>query len=393
MKQSNKDVPKIVLGHSYWGRGGAEIATMWLIQALCPHYEIDIVTRGGWDLAALNRCAGTTVQPHDLGRLIRPHFVPANITLGGAIWHSAFLRFCSRIGSDYDIRISASRVIDWGAPAVHFLTDVVWNEELATRFGEPEQEGPRIWPREILNSIAKRLRPPTQHYARQGDVFVANSNWTASISSKYCARYPEVIYPPVFDLSPSTAWSDRLASVVCLGRLSPEKRIEEVIEIIAQIRARGHNVHLHLVGESDRPDYEEAIRALASKYAQWITLHGALYGEDKAKLLSKCRFGISACTRESFGMATAEMVKSGMIVFVPSSGGQREIVRDPSLMFQSNTDAVRKIGRVLSSESLQHRLSDSLLEQGKRFGVQPFSTSILNLMNRIRDDARGTKTV
>jgi hypothetical protein len=39
--------PRILLGHTYLGRGGAEVAAMWYLQALSEDYPVDLVTPGG----------------------------------------------------------------------------------------------------------------------------------------------------------------------------------------------------------------------------------------------------------------------------------------------------------------------------------------------------------
>ena len=121
-----------------------------------------------------------------------------------------------------------------------------------------------------------------------------------------------------------TPWEDRKNEFLCLGRIAPEKNIERVIAILDQVRITGHAVRLHLAGGGEGGDYERQIQRLCDERREWVTFHGAVYGEAKKALLGRCRFGVSACDREAFGIATAEMAGAGIIPFVPQSGAQSE---------------------------------------------------------------------
>ena len=146
----NNGKPRLLMGHTFWGRGGAEIAGMWILAALCRDYQVDLVTRGGLDLDDLNRVAGTRVLPEDVRAVRKPPM--AGVTFGGGLWVGAYRRHLRRIAPKYDLCITLSRVEDWGVPAIHFLSDVTWNVPLQKRFNCPSyryaSEG---------SSLAKRL--------------------------------------------------------------------------------------------------------------------------------------------------------------------------------------------------------------------------------------------
>jgi hypothetical protein len=82
----------ILLGHPYWGRGGAEIATMYLISALKDRYNVYILTRGGWNLSALNTCAGTFIEESEIQIIYPPCSGILKHTTGGAIWDGLYRR-------------------------------------------------------------------------------------------------------------------------------------------------------------------------------------------------------------------------------------------------------------------------------------------------------------
>jgi glycosyltransferase involved in cell wall biosynthesis len=373
---------RILLGHSYWGRGGAEVAAMWVLQALCNAYHVDIVTRGGWCLDDLNRCSGTNVTQEWLGAVRHPPLTPQVNTTGGALWHAMFLRHCRRLAPQYDLCITASRTLDWGRPAIHFLSDVAWNEPLQNRFQTAEmtrEEGPV---RRFYWKLGRVLAGSSGREPAQHDIFVANSQWTARMSSEYCKAPPVVIYPAVPGAERAMPWEAREDSFICLGRISPEKRIQDVIAILDRVRAAGHPVRLHLVGAGDDAGYVQQVEQLCDARREWMVFHGPLYGAEKQAILNRCRFGISACEREAFGIATAEMIKAGVVPFVPSEGAQSEIVQEGELIYEDIQDAALKIDAVLRSQTRQQELHGAMLRQGAEFTPDRFCTEVRNLVER-----------
>ncbi len=355
---------------------------MWALQALCRDHRVDIVTRGGWDIDDLNRCSGTNIRREELGAILYPPLDPQVLSSGGALWHGLFLRYCRRLAPQYNLCITASRTLDWGRPAIHFLSDAAWNQPLQERFQTAEittQKGLlRRWYWKLGDALAGNSgRDPTQH-----DIFVANSQWTAELSAQYCKIRPVVIYPAVPGGTLTTPPGERENSFLCLGRISPEKRIEQVIAILERVRALGHATRLHLVGGGDDPRYVHKIQQLCDARREWIVFHGPLYGAEKLAMLNRCRFGISACGREAFGIATAEMMKAGVVLFVPQEGAQSEIVQHEGLIYRDFQDATMKIEAVLKSESQQKKLHEEMLRQAAAFEPERFCAAVRDVVKR-----------
>lgn len=368
------DKKRILIGHPYWGRAGAEIAAMWMLQALLQDYQVDIVTRGGWDVEELNRVAGTSIQ----GDAIQVHYPPfSRWRHAGALWLGCFYRYCRKIAPQYDLCITASRVIDWGVPAVHFLSDVTWNLALQKTFASGEYLARQGFMRSIYWRLAEGIAGKSGRNPQLEDFFIANSRWTASWSGTYCRQELRVISPPVpGSFSNLTSWEQRENAFVCLGRIATEKNIEQVIFILEQVREYAPAVTLHLVGNFDRTPYSLKISRLCADRKNWITVHNGLYGAAKEDLLGRCRYGISACTREAFGIATAEMIMAGIIPFVPNEGAQRELVLDQRLCYESNDDAAEKIRTVLASTAMQMKLHLESLQRGSSFSPEKFTLKV-----------------
>jgi hypothetical protein len=84
---------------------------------------------------------------------------------------------------------------------------------------------------------------------------------------------------------------------------------------------------------------------------------------------------------EHFGIAVAELVRAGCIVFVPGDGGQVEIIgKEPALMFGSVEQAVERICAVLESPGQQANMRDKLSEQRHSFNEEHFMQQLRDIV-------------
>src|SRR5262249_35162706 len=97
----------------------------------------------------------------------------------------------------------------------------------------------------------------------QKNLNLANSNWSAKLLKLKFGVESQTLYPPVATDFPKTEYANRHFGFISLGRISAEKRVDAIIEILARVRARGHDVHLHILGGVDDSPYGTRVRALA----------------------------------------------------------------------------------------------------------------------------------
>jgi glycosyltransferase involved in cell wall biosynthesis len=187
-----------------------------------------------------------------------------------------------------------------------------------------------------------------------------------------------VLPPPVTPAVTGLPWDRRANAFLCIGRFAAEKELEKVVAIVAAVRPHVPDVELHLIG-SRGPEaaYYQRVKELAGAHAPWLHLHEQLSRADLQRMIGGCRYGIHGMRDEHFGMATAEMVEGGCLVFVPDSGGQVEIVgRDPRLVYANVEDAVRKIVDVLSHPDRQAALRADLSQRKGAFSSERFMQAI-----------------
>ncbi len=374
---------KVGIAHPRLLRGGSEARAMWLLQALKDDYEVSLITAGEVDLEGLNRFYSTSLHPHEvhIRRAPLPGFL-RHVSAADALRGAFFQRYCRKIAEEFDVLVSAYNVCDFGVPAIQCIADFSWDEEVRKQF-DPPPSGVRglfhrIGPlRKLYLDVARAIsRPSRKSIFSSEDVIVANSRWTAGIIREKYGMNSEVIYPEVVAEFPVVPAEEKERGFVCIGRISSEKRIEVIIEILKKVRSLGHDIHLHVIGGNDGTAYGEFIRRMCQRESDWIVWERSIFGERKEQLLAAHLFGIHGRSREAFGISVAEMVKAGCITFVPDGGGQVEIVSHEALTYNSVEDAVVKIDAVLRRPSLQIDLIKHLKERGENFSAP---RSILHL--------------
>jgi len=362
---------------------------MWAIEALKDDFNVSLITGGIVNLEGLNQFYGTCVSESEISVRQSPIFSFLHRLKGFDALRGAFYqRFCQKIAPEVDLLISTYNICDFGVPAIQCIADFSWVEEIRQRF-HPLPLGARglfhryKLLRKCYLGLTRFVAQPSGRNLFSGeDLILANSQWSAQIiMDKYEADIG-VLYPPVFDEFPNVPFETKEMGFVCIGRISPEKRIERIIEILREVRQRGHDIHLHVIGGTDRTTYGKFVEDLYRAQRDWVTMEGNRFGEEKANLLSQHRFAIHACHGEAFGISVAEMVKAGCITFVPSEGGQIEIVNHKSLMYDSVEDAVKKIDTVLRNDQIQVELRQHLKKQGTKFSTDAFMDSLRAAVKR-----------
>jgi glycosyltransferase involved in cell wall biosynthesis len=384
MSRSSRQIRKrVAIAHVCMGRGGSEARALWGVQALKDDYDVTLVTAGrvrANDIDDLNRFYGTSLVPGDF-RILEAPVLPgmrSNLS-AAALRGSLFQRYCRRIASRFDVLVSVYNLCDFGRPAIQFIADFCWDEELRQRYDPMPEEGQRLIHREGLLrraylAFARSLKRPSGRDLFAGDdLIVMNSKWTARMmQERYAVADAPIIYPPVVADFPEVAWDKKEVGFVCIGRIAHEKRVETMIEILRRVRERGHDVHLHVIGPIDDSPYGQMIRRLCAENARWVIVEGQKTGEEKVLLLTSHRFGIHARECEAFGISVAEMVKAGCIPFVPDRGGPPEIVGEPGLCYTNVDDGVTKIDALLRDELRQRQLAAALAERSRQFSAVRF---------------------
>ena len=218
----------------------------------------------------------------------------------------------------------------------------------------------------------------------RGNLTLVNSDYIGAQVRALHGIEPTTLPPPVPGTFPEVSWESRADRFVCIGRLSPEKRIEVIVDILARVRAAGANVRLEVIGTADKPRYSRFVRRLVLEHAAWMSLHENVSRAELVELVARGRYGIHAMPDEHFGIAVAEMVRGGCIPFVATGGGPMEIVGgDPRLLFGSTDEAARQILTTLGDPARQADLRAHLAGRADLFSTARFVARLQELVRQV----------
>lgn len=369
--------------------GGANTVAAWIIEALKGEHSVSILTWKSPDFEEVNRFYGTSLSKseltvHSVSSVLRD-IINLDPDSGSIQKQSYLMRLCKRLKSEYDVIISAENEIDFGRKGIQYFHYPYLYEKI-----QPDVDSP--WYGKLLATLRGVYRPwmliSEFSYNRMiNNVTLVNSDWTGSKVKEFYGIDAITVYPPIPGDFPEILWDERENGFVCIGRFCPGKRFEAVIEILAEVRAKIPDVHLHIIGtpsmfKGEHEYYPRLVR-VARENAPWVLLHENLSREELVQLVSNHRYGIHANVDEHFGIAVAEMIKAGCIVFVHNSGGQVEIVgEDERLVYQTKQEAVAKIMYVMNSWEEQASIRSYLNSRMELFSTEKFVNQIQEIVRR-----------
>ena len=365
--------------------GGGNGVAAWMAQALAPHHDLTILSWWPVDVAPINRFFGTALSARDF----HTHVVPSSwraaigsLPVPSALLRSSLLmRYTRRIAANYDIVMGAHNETDYGRRGIQYVHYPAYLRPRPAVDMRWYHAGP-------LLGIYYRLADALAGFSLErmkGNLTLVNSDWTAARVRRSLGIDAITLYPPVVGEDEGPDWEARRPGFLAMGRISPEKEYERVINILALVRREQPDVTLTIVGTFDGATrgYFNALNALVESLgaANWVTFRQDLPREEVRSLIATQKYGIHGMREEHFGMAPAEMVRGGMIVWVPNGGGQTEIVgQAPLLRYDSEQQAAEQIVAVMRDAGRQRELRAHLRKMGESFGVDRFVRAIQSLV-------------
>ena len=353
--------------------GGTEAITAWTIEALKLECHVTLISFTDVKAHELNRFYGTDIRENQFSlRHIKVPLILRYTSRFTVLKDHLMMRYCKSINEHFDLFISIGGAMDFESKTIqYFALSPGSNLVKILRKGIETSVGYYLLKKSFMR-VCELISNYSPSRVKNNITLVASEWLGRLIDEIYSITDYKVVYPPVQSSSRATSWHSRTEGFLCVARISPEKQIERVVEIIKIVRSKGFHVTLHVVGRTDNHEYLKKIRQLSGENSYWLSIEEVLGKDELVKRMNEYKYGISAATGEPFGMAVAEMVQSGCIVFVSDTGGQREIVDMPELIFKDVHDAVGKIIETLNSSGSEMELIECLETKGKRFSVQNF---------------------
>ncbi len=369
--------------------GGGNGVAAWMLQALVKEHRVTVLSWRPVAVDPVNRFFGTTLQPNEFETMLIPRswtLVPEHVPVPAALLRSALLmRYTRRVSHSFEVIIGAHNEMDFGRRGIQYVhyptflrprpaVDYRWYHRWA-----PMLDG--------YYRIADTIGGFSFDRIRQ-NLTLTNSDWTAERVKSMLGIDARTLYPPVVDGGAQRRWEERQTAFLAVGRVAPEKQWERCMRILSRVRSHVPNLRLTIIGTWDRHSwrYKQSLERLAASLGPWIEFQQNLPRDGVRGLMASHRYGIHGMREEHFGMAPAEMIGAGMIVWVPRGGGQTEIIgEESSLLYDNEDEAAEKILRVLSETAEQRRLRAHLETQSARFGTDRFENEVRAIVSAFRE--------
>ena len=367
--------------------GGGNAVATWILEALKDLNEVTVLTWVPFEPKEIDNFYGTELAESNIVQIQLPALARRLFSLDPnpyEFYQKCYLRrLCKIISQSYDLIISADNETDFGRPGIHYV-HFPWQYALYKKMC-PELSDSSDARAKLIRLRTRwgpwRLISDNSFKEMSSNLTLVNSDWTGPEVYRRYGIKAKTLYPPVHGVADVVPWEKRRNGFVSIGRISDEKRLEVIIEILHKVRAEGNDVSLNIIGtigtrKFDRDYFSEIQRRIAGN-KDWIILHENPSREEIVDLIPQHRYGIHGNVEEHFGIAVAEMVQAGCIPFVPNNGGQVEIVgHDERLIYSDPDDAVRKIVNVLQDQILHENIRNALAPQAESFGAERFIREI-----------------
>lgn len=222
--------------------------------------------------------------------------------------------------SEYDIVISSSHSAAKGIitkPGTlhisycHSPMRYVWDQSHEYQ----ERYKPFRFLKFLYQPVLHRIRMWDRLAAERVDVFIANSHFVKERIKKYYKRDSHVLWPPV-DLQRFTPSSKKTENYLAVGRLTPYKRFDLVVEV-----ANKKKLPLKIVGEGPE------LAALKRKAGPTVEFLGRVSEDELPELYQKSK-ALLFPQVEDFGIVPLEAMASGTPVIAYKAGGALDTIEE-----------------------------------------------------------------
>ncbi len=148
--------------------------------------------------------------------------------------------------------------------------------------------------------------------------------------------------------------NDNRPTLLFVGRITPEKNVNQLLDIFPLIAAKIPNVHLVIVGSGP---LDEEIRQRAQKFGSAITVWGESHGTELLGWFARADIFVNPSVTENFCTTNNEALASGtpvVAVVAPSTSEQVFPGRNGFLAQPNNpTDFAQKVIAILENSDLK----------------------------------------
>ena len=332
--------------------------------------------------------------PLDLGRIKIAQLLPDGTDFRSGSFLLSFKRSIrlKRLAAQADVCISAANVIDFGRPAHHFINMLSGVNHAFTAHSSivrPKATLKRFIDEEVVRPIVG-MRSKKRIFADGRERFYSNSKYVHERLKAFYGNFDDTIFYPPTTYEPDISGDRPVRDgrrVICLGRINPQKRITDIIDIVERARnLSGEDIKLTVAGPCGNGGYASMVKIAAGE-RPWITLVDGVFGKAKDDLLRSGSFAVHARRDEEFGIAVTEYLKAGLIPVVPNEGGSCEVVDKPELSYATIEDAAVKLARLVSDSAFAETMRCHCRSRALEFSRSEYERRQNEILDKILSES------
>lgn len=168
-------------------------------------------------------------------------------------------------------------------------------------------------------------------------------------------------------------------TVLTVGRLMPQKRVDEVIEALKPVRDRHPDLEYVVVGTGPE---EERLRAAAPP---WVTFAGRVDDDELVRHYQSAWVVATASIAEGWNMTLTEAGACGTPAVATRISGHVDAVIDETtgLLVDGRSSMTAALLRVLDDDRLRSRLGDEAIRHAARHTWDNAAASMLDLVTSV----------
>lgn len=161
--------------------------------------------------------------------------------------------------------------------------------------------------------------------------------------------------------------------LLTLGRFSKNKRLDQVLEVLANLRKRDPDWHLDIIGSnSDLTEADLRAQAGALGIDDCVSVHTGLPDAGIRALMGNASFFVSASEYEGFGLAVIEAMSAGLVPVVhPNAAFKALNARHPCVQladFGDPRSVADRIAGLLAGAGSLTALGNEVMEAASQHG-------------------------
>jgi glycosyltransferase involved in cell wall biosynthesis len=174
-----------------------------------------------------------------------------------------------------------------------------------------------------------------------------------------------------------------------VGRMAGNKRIDLLVEALAQIKERVPRVKLLLVGDNQsNPAFHQIVDSARERAVELGVERDVIWTGRVDDLVSYYRLAdvyVTASLHEGFGMPLIEAMACGVPIVASRAGAMPWVLDDAGLFCEPGDagDLAEKVLRVLEDAELGQALVERGLERVQAFGLERYEESLADILDKV----------